>query len=303
MKWKAKLLIYRVLAYAMDSVWALIFSSFLKDLLTTPRIEPLRSWMGYELPFAYSVSINKWGFLFLRQLGAGVTGYFQISNIIGNFLYFTLCWSILGASFGQIMFGLIVVDSKRGDIPSFFQSFLRYIGYWLLVFSFYLGFFLSLFDRKGRGLHDMISGTQVSFAEELSLAERKTSGHPVVVNKPIWKEWMEAVVLWAAFFLIEISLFSPIQKWSAQFGEFGKTSQLLRLPLSFSTSALLIEIPSILATIIVIYKLVLLWKNQMLTKNNKIVLTIVLCLNVICWLGMLGALSNISDCLSLLAIN
>jgi hypothetical protein len=44
MKWKAKLLIYRVLAYAMDSVWALIFSSFLKDLLTAPRIEPLRSW-------------------------------------------------------------------------------------------------------------------------------------------------------------------------------------------------------------------------------------------------------------------
>ena len=143
----------------------------------------------------------------------------------------------------------------------------------------------------------MISGTKVTFSEEVAVAERETGGKFPAVHKPIWREWVKALALWVVFFIIEVSFLSPLQGWAVRFYETGARSPLPKLPLPFPYVAVLIEILFLSVTIIVIRTLVTLWGNPMATRKSKIALTVAFSLNVAGWLGMFSALSNISQLL------
>jgi len=70
-----------------------------------------------------------------------------------------------GQTFGKIVTGLRIVRID-GTAPSIRAIFLRQtVGYLLTFFSLGLGFFLSFFSRKGRALHDYLSGTMVIYAD------------------------------------------------------------------------------------------------------------------------------------------
>ncbi len=88
--------------------------------------------------------------------------------ILTNFLILPL---LVGQSLGKILTGLRVVK-KDGNSPSLGNLILRhFIGYPLTVLTAGLGFFVSIFNSKGRALHDFIAGTVVIYGRKAKRGE------------------------------------------------------------------------------------------------------------------------------------
>jgi uncharacterized RDD family membrane protein YckC len=83
-----------------------------------------------------------------------------------NFLmlsaYFVFSWDWVGATFGDILIGLRVVNTQGGSI-SFIRSIMRLIGYYISAFVFLLGFIWALFDRRRQGWQDKLGGSFVLY--------------------------------------------------------------------------------------------------------------------------------------------
>jgi uncharacterized RDD family membrane protein YckC len=79
-----------------------------------------------------------------------------------NFIIFP---TFTGQSIGKMLTGLSVVKAN-GGIPSFKNLILRYlVGYPLTILTGGLGFLLSVFNAKGRALHDYVAGTEVIYGQ------------------------------------------------------------------------------------------------------------------------------------------
>lgn len=82
-------------------------------------------------------------------------------DLVLSFLYFSLLWSYMGASLGQRLLGLRVVDATSGQPISFGKAALRWLG---LVLSFAvcaIGVIWVAFDARKQGWMDKIAGTLV----------------------------------------------------------------------------------------------------------------------------------------------
>ncbi len=76
-----------------------------------------------------------------------------------------------GQSLGKMLTGLRVVNME-GDFPSFGKLLLRHsVGYLLTLLTVGLGFLFSVFNLKGRALHDLLSGTIVIYGQRKETTE------------------------------------------------------------------------------------------------------------------------------------
>ncbi|MBA3334917.1 MAG: RDD family protein [Acidobacteria bacterium] len=76
-----------------------------------------------------------------------------------------------GKSIGKFLTGLQIVNTD-GNLPSFTTILIRHlIGYPITILTAGLGFLLALFNRKGRALHDLVSGTIVIYANKKTSSE------------------------------------------------------------------------------------------------------------------------------------
>jgi uncharacterized RDD family membrane protein YckC len=103
--------------------------------------------------------------------------------LLFNFLllaaYFAFSWSLIGATIGDLVLGIRVVN-KEGENTSFGRSFLRLFGAVISAVVLFLGFIWAVFDRRRQGWHDKIAGTFVLYdwpakADEQFLHDRLTS--------------------------------------------------------------------------------------------------------------------------------
>ena len=62
---------------------------------------------------------------------------------------------------GKKMARLLVVDAKTLERASTLQLIVRFLGYLVSALPFFLGFFIGVFRRDKRTLHDLISHTAV----------------------------------------------------------------------------------------------------------------------------------------------
>jgi uncharacterized RDD family membrane protein YckC len=81
--------------------------------------------------------------------------------ILIAFLYLTLTQSICGKTFGMMFTNTRVVDAITFERPSPTKTTLRSIGYLVAFVPLLLGFLIAIVHPNRRGLHDLISGTQV----------------------------------------------------------------------------------------------------------------------------------------------
>ncbi|MFV0576658.1 MAG: RDD family protein [Vibrio sp.] len=72
-----------------------------------------------------------------------------------------LFWKFRGATPGKMLVKAQVVDAKTGNRLSTVQSVLRFVGYFISMLFFMLGFIWVAFDKKKQGFHDKIAGTVV----------------------------------------------------------------------------------------------------------------------------------------------
>lgn len=79
--------------------------------------------------------------------------------------YFTICWTTGGRTIGQRMMCLRVID-ERGRQPRFVRSVIRTVMLGLCIIVAFTGFIPVLFDRRRRGVHDMVARTKVLYEPE-----------------------------------------------------------------------------------------------------------------------------------------
>jgi len=80
--------------------------------------------------------------------------------VVVTALYFTCFVAVTGQTPGKMVLGLKVVPVEDG-IMTFGMAFLRWTGYIVSSFFFYLGFIWIAFDSRKQGWHDKIAGTVV----------------------------------------------------------------------------------------------------------------------------------------------
>lgn len=85
-----------------------------------------------------------------------------------NFVIFPM---FSGQSLGKMLTGLRIVN-MNGEFPTFSRLLLRHsLGYFLTLLTGGLGFLLSVFNIKGRSLHDFLAGTIVIYGQRNETTE------------------------------------------------------------------------------------------------------------------------------------
>ena len=82
-------------------------------------------------------------------------------DLVLSFLYFTLLWSYMGASLGQRILGMRVVDATTGQRIGFGKAALRWLGLIISFFVCLIGVIWVAFDARKQGWMDKIAGTVV----------------------------------------------------------------------------------------------------------------------------------------------
>jgi hypothetical protein len=82
-------------------------------------------------------------------------------QVLCFYFYMVICWWKKQCTLGGYFFKMRVVDFSSKDKPSFFQANMRFIGSVLNFFTIGLGFFYLIINKNKRGLHDIISGTEL----------------------------------------------------------------------------------------------------------------------------------------------
>ena len=76
-----------------------------------------------------------------------------------SFVYFTLLWSYMGASLGQRLLGLRVVDATTGQPITFGKAALRWLGLIISFFVCAIGVIWVAFDGRKQGWMDQVAAT------------------------------------------------------------------------------------------------------------------------------------------------
>ena len=72
-----------------------------------------------------------------------------------------LFWVYRAATPGKMLLRARIVDAETGAPPSVGQCIGRYLGYYVSIFTLFLGFLWIAFDPRKQGFHDKLAGTVV----------------------------------------------------------------------------------------------------------------------------------------------
>lgn len=82
-------------------------------------------------------------------------------GLLINMAYFTVLWTLMGATIGQRVFRLRVVDAASGQPIGFGKALLRWVGLLISFAVCFIGVIWVAFDARKQGWADKIAGTVV----------------------------------------------------------------------------------------------------------------------------------------------
>ncbi|MDX1528248.1 MAG: RDD family protein [Gammaproteobacteria bacterium] len=133
----------RFVAFLIDSVWALVAATLLAALIIgQPDID------------VETISQDPAGTL--AQLSGRLLFDLAVVAIL-----VVVFWMARSATPGKMVFSAVIADAKTLGMPSKAQLIVRYLGYYLSMFGFMLGFLWIVFDKRKQGWHDKLAGTVV----------------------------------------------------------------------------------------------------------------------------------------------
>ena len=107
-------------------------------------------------------------FLLLAGLSIVLGAIFPLFAIVGGLAivalsigYFPYFWATSGQTPGMAMMKIKVVRDADGGPLTAGAALLRWVGFWVSHFVFYLGFIWIFLDKRRRGWMDLIAGTVV----------------------------------------------------------------------------------------------------------------------------------------------
>ncbi|MGA9775671.1 MAG: RDD family protein, partial [Candidatus Dormiibacterota bacterium] len=89
----------------------------------------------------------------------GASGLVKVIILLLELAYFSWFWINRGASLGQMLVGIRVVDSETGGPLKPSQAVVRFIGYIISGIPLLIGFIWAAFDPKKQGWMDKLAGT------------------------------------------------------------------------------------------------------------------------------------------------
>ena len=95
------------------------------------------------------------------DLDAWITGFAAAAFVAWTVLYFVVFWSTTGQTPGNRLMRIRVCRAEDGNVLPPRSSLVRYAGLVLSAIPLFAGFVPILFDRRRRGVHDMLAGTIV----------------------------------------------------------------------------------------------------------------------------------------------
>jgi uncharacterized RDD family membrane protein YckC len=99
----------------------------------------------------------------VQMMGAaaqGAAGGFLVQLLLPAVLIVGF-WVWKSATPGKMVVSAKIVDANTLGEPSTGQLIVRYVGYFISTFAFFLGFLWVAFDKRKQGWHDKIAGTLV----------------------------------------------------------------------------------------------------------------------------------------------
>ena len=84
-----------------------------------------------------------------------------IINYVFPTIAVILLWKYYQATPGKMIFKATIVDAKTGSKPTLKQWIIRYLGYFVSLLPFGLGYFWVAFDKKKQSFHDKLANTLV----------------------------------------------------------------------------------------------------------------------------------------------
>ena len=84
-----------------------------------------------------------------------------IINYVFPTIAVILLWKYYQATPGKMIFKATIVDAKTGGKPTLKQWIIRYLGYFVSLLPFGLGYFWVAFDKKKQSFHDKLAHTLV----------------------------------------------------------------------------------------------------------------------------------------------
>ena len=84
-----------------------------------------------------------------------------IINYVFPTIAVILLWKYYQATPGKMIFKATIVDAKTGGKPALKQWIIRYLGYFVSLLPFGLGYFWVAFDKKKQSFHDKLAKTLV----------------------------------------------------------------------------------------------------------------------------------------------
>lgn len=75
-------------------------------------------------------------------------------------------WRFRSATPGKMAIGAKIVDAKTGRAPSNWRLLVRFLGYFVSMIPFGLGFIWIALNRRKRGWHDMLADTLVVYDDD-----------------------------------------------------------------------------------------------------------------------------------------
>lgn len=132
--------------------WARVLASIVDSILMALIIYPV----------AYAV----YGEAYFDVNNPGVEG---LGDILLQYVLpgiaVVLFWFYRSATPGKIMLNAKIVDADTLGKPETWQWVVRYLGYYVSVFTLFLGFLWVAFDSRKQGFHDKLGRTVVIYAE------------------------------------------------------------------------------------------------------------------------------------------
>lgn len=144
-------------------------ASYIIDCIVVVGFSLLVAVIVYLISYGFDNAINEnyneaW-FSEIRKNHPKVYISFYLSFFSLSILYFPVMWFSTSRTFGKMCIGAIIVDSKTGFRPKWWQWLLRYFSYLLLGLPYASGYIVfivcSAFSKRKRSINDLIASTEV----------------------------------------------------------------------------------------------------------------------------------------------
>ena len=134
---------------------ASIIDTLLSIMLLVPLFRLVQGWLDMTPPSLQGLSQEEVALLLSDVFAANAVELAILTIIVLVF------WAFKGGTPGKIILKMHIVDAQSYGRPAWWQLIIRYVGYYVSILPFCLGFVWMYYDKRHQAFHDKMARTIV----------------------------------------------------------------------------------------------------------------------------------------------